>query len=1098
MMPQSNIKESDNIKLSVSDLRQHYARCENVILPYCKEGNTFRALVGNHNHWWDTDREKETAKLFYPNSEKYRFLTRKYRTLYWTTQFFTAETANIEKPYDFKEYKISEQIGGREETVYHSFFLDLDTVKVDKDNKPQDVHTPGMIEWLEKAIKFFADTLLNAGVKSFGLAFSGGGVYCVLHPRLGELGDIDKDNYAYRMEVWQKAFDSFIEDTENAFFKKYPDALGWVKFDKLNFDAKRQVKSLFAIHKKFDYAVIPLDIHNPKIDLKAASLPIADEIIENGKEWLVYKEDSTAFGELLSTFLGKPKETTEKTHGVRVVPIESEEISEEHWSPCIKNMLVIQKLKTGGGASRALGVLASYLRYVGVPEEKAHTIFQNLAAKWGATTSNLFQRWYSCEHLKEPQCFVPTCVKVKTKGGGYPHTTLGDLDICTPDDRCEQIKSPIQYHRKFKKNDGGMRDTNEYTIYKGVKKDGTPNYVGMNYTLFARDLTDIYHFKTFRDTEQIIYYKNGFYQYNAEALIKEKAEELLAGSISTHGVNEIIGHIQRSTHIDRDEVNVEQMVLNFDNGLYNLKTNEFTTHTPKYLITTRIPANYDPLAECHNIKKFLNDIVDSKEDAKLLEEVPGFCLYRRYFIKKAVMLTGGGDNGKSIYLNLIEHFLGEENHSSIILQKLTLKDRFTNAFLEGKLANIAGDLSADALSDTGMFKMLTGGDFVPAEIKGGKIFKFKNTAKMIFSANEIPATSDLTTAFWTRWVIINFPFKFVDSPNPNEEYEKQKVAEELLLETLTTPEEMSGFLNLALSGLKVLLENRVFSYNKSTDEIEEEYRTRSSNIYGFVKEWCVTGAGMKILKSDLFAAYSLYCEWNKKYPESIILLGKELPKILPGIDGKIKPKVDNRQQEAWGGVSLNENFMSFIENDSSNSGHSGTFSSSKINQIKNWNSIWSKKEKNHHYDTYANYEIRDITPKLLNEHEEFLGKSVCEGCGKENTDLWSVKTDNKKVGFCLECVKDAIEQERERRKVEEIGLETAPSLNLHTLIKNAIISTTEEDERGAVKPALINRVAKEFLYVADDVSRAVEKMLDAGELTNPTEDFIKVVEGAEQ
>ena len=470
----SNSLSSKHIKVSLSDLKQHYARCENVILSYCKEGDTFRALVGNHNHWWKTDREKGTAKLFYPNSENYKSLTDKYRTLYWTTQFFTAETANIEKPYDFKEYEISEQIGRREETFYHSFFLDLDTVKTDKNDNPQDIHAPGMIGWLEKAIKFFADTLLNAGVRSFGLAFSGGGVYCVLHPLLGELGGIDKDDYAHRMEVWQKAFDSFIEDTENAFFEKYPDAVGMVKFDKLNFDAKRQVKSIFSIHKKFNYAVIPLDKRNPRIDLKAASLPISDEIIEKGKNWLVYQNDSTAFGKLLNTFLDKAKETTEETHGTRVVEIESEEISEEHWAPCIKNMLAIQKLKTGGGASRALGVLASYLRYVGVPEYKAHTIFSDIATKWGASTSNLFERWYKCEGVKEPQCFVPSCEKVKTKGGGYPHPTLGDLDICTPNDGCKDINSPVLYHLQFKRKAkrGGV-DVTDICLKSGDTDFGT-------------------------------------------------------------------------------------------------------------------------------------------------------------------------------------------------------------------------------------------------------------------------------------------------------------------------------------------------------------------------------------------------------------------------------------------------------------------------------------------------------------------------------------------------------------------------------------------------------------------------------------------------
>ena len=36
---------------------------------------------------------------------------------------------------------------------------------------------------------------------------------------------------------------------------------------------------------------------------------------------------------------------------------------------------------------------------------------------------------------------------MRTKGSGYPHPELGELEICTPDERCKEIKSPIQYHK---------------------------------------------------------------------------------------------------------------------------------------------------------------------------------------------------------------------------------------------------------------------------------------------------------------------------------------------------------------------------------------------------------------------------------------------------------------------------------------------------------------------------------------------------------------------------------------------------------------------------------------------------------------------------
>ncbi len=1008
------------IELTDEILEEHYKRCKPIILKYAQESGAFRALVQGHNGWWDKDRLKGTAKLYYPDDATFDRiidgLKGKRRSLYWTAQFFAPETANIEKPYDRETGKITEQIGSREDTIYHSFFLDFDKAK------DKDIHDPKVVKWLEKGIKFFSDKLTDAGIESFGLAFSGGGCYCVLHPRLGFFGSVGEDNYTYRVEVWQAAFDLLIGDISTEFFDENPEAIEFVKFDKLNYDKKRQVKTILSIHKRFPYAVIPLDKDNPKIDFEEASLPLSDEIIEKANNWLVYQGDIDNFGNFVDPWIQKAKKGVGKIHGTRVVTFETEEISEDEWAPCIRNILAKKDLKSGKGATRALAVLASYLRVVGVSEEKAFKMFKRKADEWNAETSNLFESWYASE---PPKCIVPGCENMREKGGGYPHPKLGDLNICTPDERCKGIKGPIEYHktRAAANADIQLRDR-EYYLIIDPKPDGTQQYKGVKFKLFATDLTALYHFKTIRDTEEIIYYKDGYYQCNGDREIKEKAEEMFAELISTRGVNEIIGHVMRSTYIDRDELNADATILNFENGLYCLNPNEFRPHTPEHITTMRIPVKYDQDADCPEIKKFLREVVGTENDAKILEEIIGFCLYPRYFIKKAVMLTGEGDNGKTIYLNLIEWFLGKENCSSIVLQKLTLKDRFTNAFLVGMLANIAGDLSSNALSDTGMFKMLTGGDYVPAEIKGGKVFKFLNTAKMLFSANEIPVTPDLTEAFWTRWIIVNFPYTFVSEPKTK--HEKKRTSEEELLTKLTTQKEMSGLLNLALGELKRLLDKREFSYGKTTAEIEEEYRMLSSNVYGFVKEWCEETVEGITQKSELYHAYKLYCDWKKKLPESKNMFGRELPRIA-NVMG-VRPKIEGKQVEAWEGILLNNTFFSFVNtienNNSSNSGNSGDslYSGSK----KNKNSMGGSKEKNTSFATITTSENEQKPTEY----------ATCERCGTEG-----YLVEYEQQYLCSKCLRDAMQEKRQQPESEH---ET--HLSVREIIKKI------EDEFGEEVP----------------------------------------------
>jgi phage/plasmid-associated DNA primase len=78
-------------------------------------------------------------------------------------------------------------------------------------------------------------------------------------------------------------------------------------------------------------------------------------------------------------------------------------------------------------------------------------------------------------------------------------------------------------------------------------------------------------------------------------------------------------------------------------------------------------------------------------------------------------------------------------------------------------------------------------------LKGRDLFFFENYAKLIFSANQIPKSPEDTDAFFRRWEIINFPNQFLQN------------ADKKIMKKLTISEELSGFLNFAINGLKRLL-----------------------------------------------------------------------------------------------------------------------------------------------------------------------------------------------------------------------------------------------------------------------------------------------------
>ncbi len=75
------------------------------------------------------------------------------------------------------------------------------------------------------------------------------------------------------------------------------------------------------------------------------------------------------------------------------------------------------------------------------------------------------------------------------------------------------------------------------------------------------------------------------------------------------------------------------------------------------------------------------------------------------------------------------------------------------------MLNFFADLKDIALTETGEFKALTGGDQISAEMKfKQKRITFTNTTKFAFSCNKIPENKgDDSDAFWRRWIIVNLP-----------------------------------------------------------------------------------------------------------------------------------------------------------------------------------------------------------------------------------------------------------------------------------------------------------------------------------------------------
>ncbi len=348
--------------------------------------------------------------------------------------------------------------------------------------------------------------------------------------------------------------------------------------------------------------------------------------------------------------------------------------------------------------------------------------------------------------------------------------------------------------------------------------------------------------------EQLYVYQDGVYRSKGEDFIRFECRVRLQDEANKCRINEVICHIIDMNKVEVKDLNKDSLsLINVKNGMLDWRTGELLPHDVSYLSIFQVPVEFNPQAECPEVEGFLNSSLP--EDCLLLtEEIIGYCLIPDVRFERAFMLVGTGSNGKSTFLHLLNEFLGDFNVAKVPLQELC-DHKFKRAGLFGKLANIFSDLGSKSLQDSSYFKALVSGDVIDAERKFVEPFYFKAYAKLIFSANKIPKSSDKTYAFYRRWIIIQFPYTFTDED-----------ADRNLISKLKTSSNLSGLLNRAIRGLQRLFENGSFSDSETTRNALDDYRRENDSVAAFIHDCCEFGCDFEVERKTLFFQYEIFCE----------------------------------------------------------------------------------------------------------------------------------------------------------------------------------------------------------------------------------------------
>ena len=358
-------------------------------------------------------------------------------------------------------------------------------------------------------------------------------------------------------------------------------------------------------------------------------------------------------------------------------------------------------------------------------------------------------------------------------------------------------------------------------------------------------------------------YRNGIYESGDEQIEAAMIEHI--PNLSRSKRQEVLAYL--SLLVSKESGIADANLIAFKNGVLNIADDTFTDFSPEYVITNKIPHNYNPDAKSDLLDGVMKKLACGDENVyELLYQSIGYCFYRRNELRKSFFLLGEKRNGKSTFLDMVGTLLGEDNTANLDLCEIG--DRFRTAELTGKLANIGDDINDEWVSNTAIFKKVVSGDTVTAERKGKDPFKLRSFAKFFFSANSLPrlGRGKDSSAVLDRLVVIPFDAKFSKDDADYDPFIKYKLRGEDVMEALIAK---------AVPALRDVLIDQEFATCERVKRNIEEFEKSNNPILEFYEELDEADYLNEPVKA-VYQRYNVFCMSNNLQAMSAIEFKKQM------------------------------------------------------------------------------------------------------------------------------------------------------------------------------------------------------------------------------
>lgn len=259
----------------------------------------------------------------------------------------------------------------------------------------------------------------------------------------------------------------------------------------------------------------------------------------------------------------------------------------------------------------------------------------------------------------------------------------------------------------------------------------------------------------------------------------------------------------------------------FNDCVYNILTKQRRPHQWEDYLNSVIPHRYLYWEKCPLWTKCLNEWFETEDKKLAFQEFFGYLLCSHAKYKKALLLLGESNTGKSVPCEIAKHIVGDM--ATCCIRPEDMDDPQLTAPIKGKKLNLVTELSsASELSDGG-FKQIISGEGIQVNQKFVDVETVVPTAKHIFATNNLPEIKDFSDGVYNRLLIIKFN-RIVDKDKRDPD----------LIEKLK--KEIEGIVAWAVEGAcRLIKTNGQFTNVKESETLLSEYKISQNPILNFIE-----------------------------------------------------------------------------------------------------------------------------------------------------------------------------------------------------------------------------------------------------------------------